>query len=152
MRKHKKIAVTLISALLMLCMMTIVHSEEIVKEPFAAEFGGPVINYGQITSATLFVIAIIVVALLLLKKTRLAVDPSQGLLEVVHSFSISSKEKLLIIRAGSDYLLLSSSSSGIKKIHMMNKEDINENITENDGKKHDFANIFVNLMSKNRHA
>lgn len=152
MNNYKKIANTLFLKIIMFGVSTSVYAEEVIKEPFSAEFGGPAINYGQITSATVFIIVIIIFALLLLKKTRFAVPPSQGLLEVVHSFPLSSKEKLLIVRAGSDYLLLGSSASGIRKIHIMDKEEVSQSMSENDIKKNEFANIFVNLVGKNRHA
>ncbi len=151
MNKYNKLAITLLLQIFMLGISMSVYGEETNKEPFSAQFGGPAINYGQITSATVFVIVIIVIALLLLKKTRLNTSPSQGLLEVIHTFPISSKEKLLVIRAGSEYLLISSSVSGVRKIHMMNKEDVTQSMLDGNNK-NEFANIFVNLMSKNRHA
>ncbi|MFK7815356.1 MAG: FliO/MopB family protein [Gammaproteobacteria bacterium] len=152
MNKYIKIVNTLFLQIIMLSVSMSAYGEEVIKEPFSAEFGGPTINYGQITTATIFIIVIIIIALLLLKKTRFAVPPNQGLLEVVHSFPISQKEKLLIVRVGSDYLLLGSSVSGIRKIHTLDKEEVGKSMSENDTKKNEFTNIFVNLMSKNRHA
>ena len=144
---------TLLSYIFMLIAMTTnVYAQDQAKQPFVAEFGGPSINYGQIISATIFIIAMIVVVLFLVKKTRLAVPSSQSLIDIVHSFSISSKEKLLVVRVGSDYLLLSSSPSGINKIHQLDNEDIDEKISENSLSNNEFSNIFLSLVGKNRHA
>ncbi len=149
---HVKIKILFMHVLVVLCMTTNVYGQDQEKQQFVAEFGGPAINYGQIISATLFVIAIIVIVLFLLKKTRLAAPVNQNILDIVHSFSISSKEKLLIVRAGRDYLLLSSSPSGINKIHTINKEDIDENLSGNSLSKNEFSNILLSLVGKNRHA
>ncbi|MBT8112696.1 MAG: flagellar biosynthetic protein FliO, partial [Gammaproteobacteria bacterium] len=75
-----------------------------------------------------------------------------GLVEIIHSYPISTKDKLLIIKVGSEYLLLGASSSGIRKLHVLDKEDIHNITSEKNVKKNEFSNIFVSLMSKNRHA
>ncbi len=148
MSKSIKVVITLLSLIAVLSLTTSVFGQEQVKDTFTAEFGGPAINYGQITTATVFIVVIIIIALLLIKKTHLTNIPNQGLLEVVYNYSVSSKEKLLVVRAGSEYLLLSSSASGIRKIHIMNKEDIGACMSEKNMHKNEFANIFINMMGK----
>ena len=152
MNKYKRIAIQVIYLLLLLCISASAHCQEVIKEPLSAAFGKPVINYGQIIYATVFVVAIIFIALFLLKKLRFNTVASQGFVEIVHSYPISSKDKLLIIKAGSDYLLLGSSSTGIRKLHVLDKDDIHNITSEKNIKSNEFANIFVNLVSKNRHA
>jgi flagellar biogenesis protein FliO len=152
MNKYKSSAITGLKILFSFCVTSSVYCQEVIKEPFSAEFGKPVINYGQIISATIFVVAIIIIALFLIKKLRFNTVASQGLVEIIHSYPVTSKDKLLIIKAGSSYLLLGTSSSGIRKLHVLDKEDIHNITSEENVKTNEFANIFVNLMSKNRHA
>ncbi len=152
MNKYKRLAISSLHLLILHCITTSAYSKEVIKEPFAAEFGKPIINYGQIISATVFMVVMIIIVLFLLKKLRFNAIPSQGLIEIVHSYPISSKDKLLIIKVGSDYLLLGSSGSGIRKLHILDKEDIHNITSEKNIKTNEFSNIFVNLLSKNRHA
>lgn len=152
MNIYKNLVVTGLKLLSLFCVTSTVYCQEAIKEPFTAEFGKPIINYGQIISATVFVVVAIVIALLLLKKLRFNTASRPGLVEIVHSYPITSKDKLLIVKAGSEYLLLGASSSGIRKLHILDKDDIDSVSPENNIKTNEFANIFVNLMSKNRHA
>lgn len=151
MTKYKKSAITLLWCFLIFNTTT-AYCQEVAEKLFVAEFGGPAINYGQIVSATIFLIVFIIFALLIFKKSRFSVIANQSLLEVVHRYSISSKEKLLIVRAGSDYLLLSSSSAGVRKLHIMDANDISKELTDKNVNSNEFANIFVNLIGKNRNA
>jgi len=152
MNKYKWLAISSLQLLILQCITTSAYSKEVIKEPFVAEFGKPIINYGQIISATVFMVVMIIIVLFLLKKLRFNAIPSQGLIEIVHSFPISSKDKLLVIKAGSDYLLLGSSNSGIRKLHILDKEDFDNITSEKNIKTNEFSNIFVNLLSKSRHA
>lgn len=152
MKRTKRIAIIALSILLLLCISTNAQCQETAKPLFAGDYGRPVIDYEKIILATLFIIALIVVAQMVLKKTRFNSVTNQGLVEVVYSYSISSKDKLLIVKAGQEYLLLGISNSGIRKIHILDKEEIHSSISQKNIKANEFANIFVNLLGKNRHA
>lgn len=152
MNKYKSLAISGLKLLFLFCIASSVYCQEEIKEPFSAEFGKPVINYGQIISATIFVVVAIIIVLFLLRKLRFNTLSSHGLVEIIHSYPISTKDKLLIIKVGSQYLLLGASSSGIRKLHVLDKEDIHNITSEKNVKTNEFSNIFVSLMSKNRHA
>ena len=152
MNKYKRITILGLQVLLLLCITTNVYCQEMVKEPFSGDFGRPIINYWQIIYTTLFVVVVIFLALLLLKKLRFNSVTNQGLIEVVNSYPITSKDKLLIVKAGPEYLLLGASSSGIRKLHVLNNDYIQDSSSEKNIKTNEFKNIFVNLLGKNRHA
>ncbi|QMU60411.1 MAG: hypothetical protein GKR92_01340 [Gammaproteobacteria bacterium] len=152
MNKYKKITILVMQLLLLFCITSSAYCQEVGKESFSGEFAKPIINYGQIIYATLFVIIIIVFALFLLKKVRFNNMNGQGLIKVIYSYSVTSKDKLLIVKAGPDYLLLGASNSGIRKIHDLDQDYIQDISSEDKVKTNEFSNIFVNLLGKNSHA
>ena len=151
MNSYKKSAILIIQSLLLFCITTNVYCQEIIKEPFPTDFGKPIINYGQIIYATLFVTIIIVLALFLIKKLRFNNIHSQSLIKIIYSYSITSKDKLLIVKAGPDYLLLGASNSGVRKLHTLDKEYIQDISSEDNIKTNEFSNILVNLLGNKRH-
>jgi len=152
MKNFKKSIILTIQLLLLFFVTTSAYCQEAIKESFSGEFGKPIINYGQIIYATLFVIIIIVLALFLLKKIRFNNVASQGLIKVIYSYSITSKDKLLIVKAGPDYLLLGASNSGVRKLHVLDQDYIQDISSEDNIKTNEFSNILVNLLGKKRHA
>lgn len=152
MNYYKKSASFTLQLLLLFCITATGYCQETIKEPFSSEFGKPIINYGQIIYATLFVIIIIVLALFLLKKIRFNNVTSQDLIKVIYSYSISSKDKLMIVKAGSDYLLLGASNAGVRKLHVLDQDYIQDISSEENIKSNEFSNILVNLLGKNRNA
>ena len=66
--------------------------------------------------------------------------------------SIGIKDKLLIIKVASEYLLLGASNSGIRKLHKLDAEYIESTVTQKNIKKNEFANIFANTLGKSKNA
>jgi len=153
MNKSKNITILFILFLISLFFTTSVLSQEPTNQVFSNEYGSPAIDYEKIIYATLFIAVIVVISLALLKKTRFSTAVNQEFIEVIYSHSFSTKDKLLIVNVAQEYLLLSSSSSGIRKLHILNKEYIDSVIANREEiKANDFAKIFVNVLGKNKYA
>jgi flagellar biogenesis protein FliO len=120
--------------------------QEATKDIISGNYGKPVLDYRKIIYATIFVIVLIIFGFLALKKFRFTSIASHSFLEVVYSHSISTKDKLLIIKAGHEYLLLGLSSSGLRKIHVLKNDFIQETTSSGNNKKQEFANIFTTIL------
>ncbi len=118
----------------------------------ASAYSHQVIDYGQVVYGTLIVLVILGLAIFLLKKTRLNKYGQQGIVEVISSFPITTKDKLLIIRAGQDYLLLGLSSGGINKIHTLAINDVEKLTNSNNSAISSFSNIYAATIGKFRNA
>ncbi len=128
------------------------YSQEPVNELFSVNYGKPQINYEKIIFSTVFIIVIVFIALILIKKFRFNNIGQQSLIEVVHNYPITSKDKLLIVKVASEYLLLGSSNSGIRKLHALDANSIEKIVSQKNIKKHEFANILANTLGKGRNA
>lgn len=148
MYKFKKIAVLIFY----LSATTNVYCQEITNENIIGNFGKPVIDYGQIVYVAIFLITMIVIAFFVIKKTNLKNNTNSNLIDVVYNFAVTSKDKLLIARVGKEYLLLSVSNSGIRKLHKFDDDYIQKSISEIDMKSNDFSKILINLLGKHRNA
>ena len=152
MNAHKKITALIIYLLLIIFASTNAYCQEPVKELFSANYGKPEINYEKVILATLFMVVAVFVVLTLLKKVRFKNTSKQRLVEVVFNYPITSKDKLLIVKVASEYLLLGSSNSGIRKLHKLDTENIESAVTQSNLKKYEFANIFANTLGRSRNA
>lgn len=150
MNSSKKTAIIYISFLLFFCLSTSVYCEEPAKQFFSGEYGRPAVDYGKIVFATLFIVVAIVISLALLKKTRFTNITNQGLIQIIHSQPITSKDKLLIVNVGQEYLLLGLSSAGLSKIKTLDKGSVESSLSVKNIKANEFANIFVSLLGKKR--
>jgi flagellar biogenesis protein FliO len=120
--------------------------QETTKDIFSGNYGKPVVDYGKIIYTTVVVIIFILIVLIALKKFRVSNIKAQSLLEVVYSHSISTKDKLLIIKAGHEYLLLGLSNSGLRKIHVLDHDYVQNSISSGNINKQEFANIFTTIL------
>ena len=148
MYKCKKIAVLIFY----LAATTNVYCQEITNESIVGNFGKPVIDYGQIAYVAIFLITMIVIAFFVIKKSNLKNSTNSGLIDVVYNYAVTSKDKLLIARVGKEYLLLSVSNSGIRKLHEFDDDYIQKAISENDMKSNDFSKILINMLGKYKNA
>ena len=152
MNRHTKIAILGLHLISLLLIATSVCSQELSNEQFSETFGRPVINYEQIIYAVLFLIILIVAGLFLIKKSNFSTSNSSGLIDIVYNYAINSKDKLLIAKVGKEYLLLGVSNSGIRKLHVLDNDYINEITSDENIKTNDFANVLMNIVGKHRNA
>jgi len=125
------------------------YCEEPARELFANNYGKPDIDYGKIIISTVFVMVTAFSVLFIVKKLKFNHVGNQNIIDIVYNYPISSKEKLFIVKVANEYLLLSSSHSGIQKIHALDSNNIKDEISRSNNKKHEFANIFANSLGKN---
>lgn len=128
------------------------YCQEPAKEIFISNYGKPEIHYEKIIFSTAIVIAVVIIALIALKKLRFSTLGKENLIEIVLNYPITSKDKLLVIKIASEYLLLGSSSSGLRKLHVLDSEQLDSAIAQGKIKKHEFANIFANTIGKSSNA
>ena len=150
MKKHKRKVVNLLKLLLLVFISSTVYSQEYTAVHISESLGKPVINYEQIIYALVFLVIMVLGAIFLIKKSKFNGTGTTGFIDIVYNYAITSKDKLLIAKVGDEYLLLGMSSSGINKLHEINKEIIQRSMSENNIKTNDFANILVNLIGKHR--
>ncbi len=149
---NKNFANSIILLLVLFSVAVNAESQEISKNVLASAYSHQVIDYGQVVYGTLIVLVILGLAIFLLKKTRLNKYGQQGIVEVISSFPITTKDKLLIIRAGQDYLLLGLSSGGINKIHTLVINDVEKLTNSNNSAISSFSNIYAATIGKFRNA
>ncbi len=149
---NKNFANSIILLLVLFSVAVNAESQEISKNVLASAYSHQVIDYGQVVYGTLIVLVILGLAIFLLKKTRLNKYGQQGIVEVISSFPITTKDKLLIIRAGQDYLLLGLSSGGINKIHTLVINDVEKLTNSNNSALSSFSNISAATIGKFRNA
>ena len=107
-----------------------------------------IIDYGQVVYGTLIVIIILGLVVFLVKKTRLHNFGKYGLVEVISSLAITTKDKLLVIRVGKEYLLIGVSNGGVNKIHTLDKNDIESLAKPGKTNAHSFANIYSSTIGR----
>ncbi len=152
MTTYKKTVILGFHLILLLLITTSAFSQELSSEQFAENFGRPVIDYQQVIYAGIFLIILIVAGLFLVKKSNFSNTNNSGLIDIVYNYAINSKDKLLIAKIGKEYLLLGVSSSGIRKLHVLDKDYIHKITSEKNIKTNDFANILMNIVGKHRNA
>ncbi len=152
MKNFQRIAILGLHLLLLLFITTNVHCQELYGNQLSGNLGKPVIDYGQIIYAAVFLILMVFGALFLVKKSNFNHSNSAGFIDIVYNHAITSKDKLLIVKIGEEYLLLGVSAAGINKLHELDKETIQKMMSEKNIKTNDFSNILVNLISKHRNA
>ena len=152
MEKYKKLVILSFQLMILLFITTSVYCQELPNEELVGNFGKPPIDYRQIIYAVLFLGIMIIAALFLIKKSNLSNTSDLGLIEIVYNYAITSKDKLLVAKVGKEYLLLGISNAGIRKLHILDKDYIHKFTSENNIKTKDFANMLINLVSKQRNA
>ena len=152
MENIRKVVVVTLSTLFLLFLSINIDAREVTSNQFNSAFSNPSINYTKIIITTLLLIVFIVVALYLVKKFRYNNINGQGLIEIVHSYPISTKDKLLIVKAAQDYLLLGASNGGIRKLHILDKEYVDGLVDKKSANAKEFATIFAGLIGKRDHA
>ena len=152
MTTYKKTVILGFHLILLLLITTSAFSQELSSEQFAENFGRPVIDYQQVIYAAIFLIILIIAGLFLVKKSNFSNTNNSGLIDIVYNYAINSKDKLLIAKIGKEYLLLGVSSSGIRKLHVLDKDYIHKTTSEKNIKTNDFANILMNIVGKHRNA
>ncbi len=148
----KKAVASALCIFVLICISINTFAQESASNKFTNEFSNPSIDYEKVVFATIFLIILLFAALFFIKKVRFNNLSNQGLIEVIYSYPISTKDKLLIVKAAHEYLLLGSSSAGIRKIHVLDKEHINSLQNNTRPSTNDFANILVSLIGKKNHA
>ena len=111
-------------------------------------FNNNVIDYGQVIYGTLIVFIILGIMVFVLKRSRISHYGKHDLIEVINSHALSTKEKLLVIRAGEEYLLIGVSSGGINKLHTFNADDAEKNIKSNNIQAAKFSNIYTATLGR----
>ena len=114
---------------------------------FNSSYNHSVIDYGQVVYGSLIVFTVLGVLIFLLKKSRLNIYGKHDLFEVINSLSLSTKEKLIIIRVGREYLLIGVSNAGISKLHVLNPSDIENLNTSGKSLQSSFTNIYATTVS-----
>lgn len=152
MENIRKVVVVTLSTLFLMFLAINIDAKEVTSNQFDSAFSSPSINYTKIIITTLLLIVFIVVALYLVKKFRYNNINGQGLIEIVHSYPISTKDKLLIVKAAQDYLLLGASNGGIQKLHILDKEYVDGLVDMKSTNTKEFATIFAGLIGKRDHA
>ena len=142
------------AAMILMLLSSAVSAEEklLGRSAIQAPYSHYAIDYGQVIYGTLVVFVILGLLILLLKKSRISKYGSNGLIEIINSLSISTKEKLLVIRAGSDYLLVGISSSGINKLHELDENDVGKLSKTNNIQINSFTDIYSATIGKLRNA
>ena len=148
----RKVVAATLSTLFLLFFVINVDAKEVTNNQFNGAFSSPSIDYTKIIITTLFLIIFIVITLYLVKKLRYNNNNSQGLIEIIHSYPISTKDKLLIVKAAQDYLLLGASNRGIRKLHILDKEYVESLVDKKNANANEFATIFAGLIGKRDHA
>ena len=152
MEFKRKVGITTLNILLLLLLITHVDANEITNNQFTDAFASPSVDYTKVIITITFLIVLIVVALYILKKLRFNNINNGGLIEVLYSYPVTTKDKLLVVKAANDYLLLGSSNNAITKIHVLDKEYVG-NLEENKSiGNNEFAMIFANVLGKRNHA
>lgn len=125
-----------------------VECQEVGQSVVANAYSHQVIDYGQVVYGTLIVLVILGLAIFLLKKSRLNKFGQQELVEVISSLPVTTKDKLMIIRIGQDYLVLGVSSGGINKIHTLTLNDIEKLTNSKNSQLPNFSNIYAATIGK----
>ncbi len=149
---NKNFANSIVLLLVLFSAVVNAESQEINKNMLTTAYSHQVIDYGQVVYGTLIVLVILGLAIFLLKKSRLNKYGQQGIVEVICSFPVTTKDKLLIIRAGQDYLLLGLSSGGINKIHTLAINDVEKLTNSNNSHISSFSSIYAATIGKFRNA
>ena len=122
--------------------------KQINNNMYENAFSVSVIDYGQIIYGTLIVLMILGGTVFLFKKLRINNIGQNGLVDIISSYHITTKDKLLLIRVSKEYLLLGVSNGGINKIHTLATEDI-ENLTNSlKPGSHSFSKIYAATIGK----
>ena len=111
-------------------------------------FSVSVIDYGQIIYGTLIVLIILGVTVFLFKKLRINNIGKNGLVDIISSYHITTKDKLLLIRVSKEYLLLGVSNGGISKLHTLATEDIENLSNSSKPGSHSFSKIYAATIGK----
>lgn len=146
--KNKDIANSILILLVLFCIAVNAECQEVDQSVVASAYSHQVIDYGQVVYGTLIVLVILGLAIFLLKKSRLNKFGQQGLVEVISSLPVTTKDKLMIIRVGQDYLLLGISSGGINKIHTLTVDDIDKLTNSANSHLPNFSNIYAATIGK----
>ncbi len=115
-------------------------------------FSNHIIDYGRVIYGTLIVFIILGILIFLAKKTRINSSGKYDLIEVVNSHAISTKDKLLVIRAGQEYLLIGVSNAGMNKLHTLSMNEIEQNICKYKSQTKNFSSIYATTIGKIRNA
>ena len=152
MNKYKKTVVSIVLISLFFGLATARYCQEILNTQFSGSIARPIIDYSQIIYAVLFLLAMIIAAIFLSKKSKSNHSSRSEIIDIVYNYAISSKDKLLIVKIGEEYLLLGISSSGVRKLHVLDKEFMCKAVSANNIKSNEFSNIMVNLIGRHRSA
>lgn len=152
MRNSKYKIILFLFILILIAFTGNAYCGEHAKDLFTSNYGKPDIDYGKIIFATIFVIVVAMFVLMLLKKVKFNNSGHNNIIDIVYNYPITSKEKLFIVKVTNEYLLLSSSSAGIQKLHTLDAANVESDISKSNIKKHEFANIFANSLRKSSDA
>ncbi len=136
---------------LLVIIVSVVHAEDnaLKSDVLKSGYNLHVIDYGQIVYGILIVMFILFAAIILVKRTRLNnIGNQNGIIEVINCHPVTTKDKLLVIRAGKEYLLIGVSSNSINKIHSLNTDAVEEFINSNKKNLHNFSSIYASTIGK----
>lgn len=105
----------------------------------------------QVLIALISVICIIFILSVLVKKFNILPGGSSGLIKIISGISLTSKDRLLLIQVGDEQILVSTSPSGINKIHELGTAVVPEAISSVENHKAgSFSSLLNSVISRPR--
>lgn len=106
-------------------------------------------NFYEMAIALVIVIAIIFVLAGIFKRLNLVNVSGKNLIHVLASYSLSNKDRLVLVQVGSEQILVGLSPGNIRKIHQLENPVDPAQVLNGRPKNGDFVQLFKGLLEKN---